>query len=310
MKKIKLILHFVALILSLSFVQYSYAQSIEELFPNDDKYTVGLEERVLSAFKVQKGKSVPVLQLESKKLKDDVAYPISKLSSSNKKATNTIELYDQKKEAVFILGRLNHTDPNSGPYAEQIATAFAISADGLCVTNRHVLSELLYSSKNVDSLSKSKDGSTYFIQSVDTSVYVIQEVVAYSASNDLVIFRVNTNGKKLNYIPLADPAKVGSKVFIIAHPKQNFYYLSEGIVSKNSVLVNPANKQQMQYRMTISADYAVGSSGGPIMNERGELVGIVSSTLNINASDNPIIVQMVLKNAISVYAIQKLLKSN
>ena len=63
-------------------------------------------------------------------------------------------------------------------------------------------------------------------------------------------------------------------------------------------------------RMAITADYAKGSSGAPVLNSEGEVVGMVSATNSIyytkvrGQNQN---LQMVIKSCIPVEAIQKLL---
>ena len=66
--------------------------------------------------------------------------------------------------------------------------------------------------------------------------------------------------------------------------------------------------------MSITADYAKGSSGGPVLNPAGEVVGMVSSTQSIYyESDNgqpkgPL--QMVVKNCVPVDAVKQLLPAS
>jgi len=279
----------------------------ESLFLSDSRYSEGIEDKLLGLMKADGGKSVSALKTAARQLIDDqpATYHLPTQEKANELTADAI--YEQKRAAVFILGRLNNKGENAGAFADPIATAFAISDDGLCVTNRHVLAELLHAkSQQAEDVS---DRSTYYVQNVEGEVFLIDELLAYSSSNDLCIFKINTRGKSLSFLGLGEVAKVGSPVYVLAHPKQNYYMLTEGMVSKNSKLENPANPNQVQWRMSITADYAVGSSGGPILNSKGQLAGIVSSTINIygnQATQEPF--QMVLKNAISVLAIKKLLK--
>lgn len=307
-KKYGVKLLFVVLLV-LPWVQAIGQQKGEELFKEDSFYLNGLEQKIMTAVKEQKAKTISQIQIETKTLFDDQPVSLSLPTTNNSKILSPEEIYAQNKSAVLIVGRLNHANPELAPMADPIATAFFISEDGIAVTNRHVFGEMIYSKKSVDSLMLSKDSSLYYVQNSEGDIYTIDKILAYSASNDVLIFKVNTGNKKVSFIPLDDPLAVGSKVFVIAHPEKNYYFLSEGIVAKNSKLVNPANPKQRQWRMTITADYAVGSSGGPIMNSSGNLVGIVSSTSNIYGSKTEKIpLQMVLKNAISVIAIKELFK--
>lgn len=63
--------------------------------------------------------------------------------------------------------------------------------------------------------------------------------------------------------------------------------------------------------MYISADYAGGSSGGPVVDSAGNLVGVISSTRSVYSSNNdkPQL-QMVLKETIPVSSLKNLLESD
>ena len=64
-------------------------------------------------------------------------------------------------------------------------------------------------------------------------------------------------------------------------------------------------------RMSITADYAKGSSGAPVLNNNGEVIGVVSSTNSIyynkvkGREEN---LQMVVKNCIPINALRRLFK--
>ena len=97
-------------------------------------------------------------------------------------------------------------------------------------------------------------------------VFEVVEVLAASKENDLVVFRVN--GKGMKALRLGKPAEVGEDVRVISHPNRNLYMQTTGEVSR---YFNPSLEKVKTgpVRMGITADYAKGSSGGPVMNAIG-----------------------------------------
>lgn len=84
---------------------------------------------------------------------------------------------------------------------------------------------------------------------------------------DLVLFSCR---HALEPIPVApSPPAVGEQIYTIGHPSGEKFTLSSGIVSGYVLNDSP--------RMRITAPVSPGSSGGPVMNRRGQVVGVVSS---------------------------------
>lgn len=294
----------------LTFISSVRAQeNAEALFINNGIYNQNIEEKVLQAIKTQGGKTITELQTAARTLKNEEGFTWKEIKSNSSKIKKADQVFSKRKSAVFIMGKLNKSNADAESTADLYATAFGISDDGICVTNYHVLSELIYLTKTNDSIAAKTNLGTYFIQSVDGEVFVLDKLLAFSSSNDLAVFKVKTAGKPLPFIPLGKVLKVGEPVYIISHPDHNYYYLSKGIVNKNSLMLNPRKPNIRQYRINVDADYAVGSSGGPILSETGDLAGIVSSTQSIPWQSEALNKQqMVLKNAISVHALYQLLK--
>jgi len=64
----------------------------------------------------------------------------------------------------------------------------------------------------------------------------------------------------------AEPTEpIGSDIWIISHPKSAYYFLSKGIVSGYYTTSN-----DQAFRMVASADFGLGSSGGPVLNETAD----------------------------------------
>ncbi|MBK1881953.1 trypsin-like peptidase domain-containing protein [Luteolibacter pohnpeiensis] len=92
---------------------------------------------------------------------------------------------------------------------------------------------------------------------------------AYSRDErvDMAAFSCDLDLKPL---PIAsEPPAIGENIFTLGHPLGDEFTLSSGIVSGYRYDDSPL--------MQITAPISPGSSGGPVLNQWGELVGLVSS---------------------------------
>lgn len=208
---------------------------------------------------------------------DDINYPVD-------------DIYKNCKRSVLIIGRLFHTNQSERDNI-YIATGFVIKENGICVTNHHVFEM----HKQINELCMA-------VMDYEGNVYNVTEVLAASENDDIAIFKIDTQGKKLKSLKLGENPKVGESISVIGHPKQMFYNYTRGVVSRYYYYDRePSN------RMSITADFAVGSSGGPVINNKGEVVGVVSSTFPVPSSK---MVQMVVKEIIPVNSLKKLIKND
>lgn len=189
------------------------------------------------------------------------------------------DIFAKRESSVFIIGKL-YGGGGTDVRWDLTGTAFAIGEDGVCVTNYHVLKDIIRPDEN-------NTDSVYFIVTADKKVYFMDGILAWSQNNDIAVFKVNTQGNRLNPIPLGQPAQVGAPVFCISHPIGYFYYFSKGIVSRNVTIdslhaaAGYSSNGKRPVRMEITADYGIGSSGGPVLDKFGNLAGIISSTTTI-----------------------------
>lgn len=195
--------------------------------------------------------------------------------------------------SVFLIGAVYKCDKCDKWHIAGIATAWCLSADGLMVTNHHVLE-------------KAK-GTVMGICNRKGKAWPITEVIAADPAQDIAIFRVE--GKDFSPLPLAKPADIGTRVRVISHPDRMFYTQTFGEVARYHV---GSRKKKKNINMMITADYAKGSSGGPVLNPDNEVIGMVSSTKPVYYSTKkgkptgPL--QMVVKNCVPVSAIHKMFK--
>ena len=201
-------------------------------------------------------------------------------------------LYDQVTKSVLVLGRLYNCGKCS-KWHTSMASAFAIGQDGIIVTNHHVLAE--------------DEGEILGAMDAEGRVFGVEKVLAANQEDDLAILKLRD--AKLMPMALAKPASVGADVWVISHPNRKLYTMTKGMVSRYHMIFK--NGQKPGRRMSITADYAKGSSGAPVFNHKGQVVGVVSATSSIYYSiengkkEN---LQMVVKNCIPVESIHELIQ--
>ena len=173
------------------------------------------------------------------------------------------------------------------------ASGFMLTKDGVFCTSYHVV--------------ENKDNDTLVIMTGDGRIAPVLEVLAANKTTDLAILRVA--GKGYTPLPVATDAKPGEKVRVLSHPDRRFYTLSEGIISRRWLDQRPGRGSRSM--LAISADFAKGSSGAPVFNEYGAVVGSVNNTQSTYYSvkkgvkDN---LQMVFKNCVSMHHLQELIE--
>ena len=157
------------------------------------------------------------------------------------------QIFDRYGSAVFMV----FTTDGSNAYQ---GSGFFINNEGLAVSNYHVFKGTSIDMEQIK-----------LVGSDDT--YKVTEIIQKSEQEDFIIFRVNC--ENTNYIPIAaEKPKIGEKVYAIGSPRGLENTFSSGEVSQ----------WRADNLMQISALIDHGSSGGALVNEYGEVVGITSGS--------------------------------
>jgi S1-C subfamily serine protease len=146
-----------------------------------------------------------------------------------------------------------------------IGSGFFVNREGHIVTNKHVL--------------QNTDGAE--IKTINGNVYRIQKVIHEDQAADLVIALTDATSRESKPVSInpALPA-VGEKVIVIGSPLGLEQTVSDGIVSALR-----SNQQSIEF-IQVTAPVSPGNSGGPLLNMRGEVIGVAtfqySSGQNLN----------------------------
>jgi len=95
----------------------------------------------------------------------------------------------------------------------------------------------------------------FVVRMADERTYALKSVLTSSKENDLAVLQLETNGKFLPALPLAEGAKVGEKVFVMGHPKGMHYFFSQrNVMDKYLEEAGEPNKKLFREMVVISAD--------------------------------------------------------
>jgi len=203
------------------------------------------------------------------------------------------QIYEQCQRSVLTMGGMYKCDKCTRWHANT-SCGFPITASGAVVTNYHVLAD--------------KRNQALVAMTAEGAVFSVKEVLAANAEDDVAIVQLDTKGAVLPALALAPRAPVGTPVCLISHPDRHFYVLTCGMVSRYSEREKNGKSVLL---MDITADYARGSSGAPVFNDQGAVVGLVATTESIYydvADGKKENLQMVFKHCVPAENVLKLIR--
>lgn len=141
--------------------------------------------------------------------------------------------------------------------AQVAGTSFLVSPSGYLVTNNHIV-------QGADSV---------YVQDSKGGVYKAK-VVYMNRSYDLAILQIRDDStfKAPSSIPYSfdpRPSELGERVFTLGFPRDEVVY-GEGYLSSRTGYRNDSSA----YQVAISVN--PGNSGGPLLDEKGNVIGIIS----------------------------------
>jgi len=175
-----------------------------------------------------------------------------------------VRVYRQVSPAVAnILTKATEYDFFMDPVpVEGAGSGFVIDDKGYILTNFHVVQE----------------AQSIEVVLGDQSRYPAKFIGA-DQRNDVALVKIEPKGKHLVALPLGDSAglQVGQKVLAIGNPFGFQSTLTTGVVSAIGRTVQTSQTTFIDEAIQTDAAINRGNSGGPLINSRGEVIGINSA---------------------------------
>jgi S1-C subfamily serine protease len=173
-------------------------------------------------------------------------------------------LFERLKPSVVVLEATSAS-------GERLAhgTGFALRADGLIVTNHHV----------IDGFSAMK---AVF---ADGRRVAVTGVVFSEEKNDLAVVQIDAKGLPPLALGRSEGLKEGASVFVLGNPLGLDFSFAEGVVSAVRPTGLPADSRlqlkdaDRQPLLQLDVNSDSGGSGSPVVNAEGQVVGVLASKM-------------------------------
>ena len=183
------------------------------------------------------------------------------VSTSTPTAT---QIYKQDSSGVVSIKATTAQGGDSG-------TGIVLNEEGLILTNDHVISE-------GTSLTVSPGKSSSLTRTAT--------VVGADPNQDLALIKVDPSGLGLKALKLVSSSsvEVGDPVYAIGNPYGLNETLTRGIVSALGREIQAPNGTAIKDAIQTDAALNPGNSGGPLLNEQGDVIGVNSQIASDAAS--------------------------
>ncbi|MGI0081761.1 MAG: S1C family serine protease [Nitrosopumilaceae archaeon] len=168
------------------------------------------------------------------------------------------DLFDKSDDGVVKVSVRKTVETPTG---RSLGSGFVYDVNGHIITNEHVVD----------------DAQKIIVTFLDGTSYNA-EVVGADPFTDLAVIKVNVDPALLHPLPLGDSSslRVGDQVAAIGNPFGLSGSMTSGIVSQLGRLLSTPGTLAFSIPDVIQTDAAInpGNSGGPLLNMKGQVVGI------------------------------------
>ncbi|GJG86115.1 peptidase S1 [Gemmatimonadetes bacterium T265] len=162
--------------------------------------------------------------------------------------------------------------PRGAPHgAIGAGSGFIVSSDGYILTNNHVVA----------------DAERVTVRLLDRREFTAK-VVGTDPSTDVAVLKIDATGLTPAPLGNSDATRVGEWVLAVGNPmgERLSFTVTQGIISAKGRALDLPNSSARSIQDFIQTDAAInpGNSGGPLVNVRGEVIGINSAIASTTGS--------------------------
>ncbi len=206
---------------------------------------------------------------ESLKPETSEPIPIEKIIPPVTDSLSLIEIFDKSEPGVV---RVNVQREKSEDVRGGVGSGFVFDKKGHIITNAHVV----------------KDANKVTVTFLDGRSYNA-EIIGTDEYTDIAVIKVNADLALLNPLSIGDSSnlKVGEGIAAIGNPFGLSGSMTSGIISQLGRLLPSGTDPAYNIPDVIQTDAAInpGNSGGPLLNMRGEIVGINTAIQSTTGSN-------------------------
>ncbi|QPC82602.1 trypsin-like peptidase domain-containing protein [Phototrophicus methaneseepsis] len=182
------------------------------------------------------------------------------------------EIYARVSPSVVAITVAEESDGGTS-YDVGTGSGFIVDTQGHIVTNLHVV-----------------NGADRIEISMFDGTITRAEFVGGDEDSDLAVIKINVQPERLRPVTLAnsDQVQIGQTVLAIGNPFANDWTLTSGIISAVNRSISGLNNYRIGGVIQTDAAINPGNSGGPLLNLRGEVIGVNSQIYSQTRSNSGI----------------------
>ncbi|MEO6597375.1 MAG: serine protease [Planctomycetota bacterium] len=288
--------------LNLVFYLAAVAAAAQEPGPVVDDEALEQRIEALCRALLEQGKLVPCSKLVSQLAE-------ARSCALPRAAERTVELepvllHDHVRRSVRIVGHY-YLCTQCDEWHFSGASGFCVGANGAIATCAHVVAA-----------DETMREAYLVVADLAGNVWPVESVLAGDVGADVAV--VKTAEQDCVPLPMRRSVRVGARVYCLSHPDHQFGFFSEGLVARwftqrdlapERVVTPPDVALPKRLWLHVTCEFAKGSSGAPIVDTTGTVVGIAQSTTTVVYDEDAEVVdtQMVFKTAVPARALMDLL---